>query len=132
MASSSRARLTSAALIVPSAAVTGAKRDFSSSLPNSTGWCGVSTTRGGVDWDIPTTAPGGIANTGIGFVQVMSQVQDAPPPPPATAAAHTKKSQESNGVIAMMDLLVKDLDKEMAVAEVDEKNAQEEYEQTVA
>jgi len=82
--------------------------------------------------DIPTVAPGGIANTGIGFVQVASQVQDAPPPPPATAAAYTKKSQESNGVISMMDLLVKDLDKEMTEAEVDEKNGQEEYEQTVA
>jgi len=84
--------------------------------------------------DIPTEAPGGIANTGIGFVQLASRMQgeDAPPPPPATAAAYTKKSQESNGVIAMMDLLVKDLDKEMTEAEVEEKNAQEEYEQTVA
>merc|ERR1712190_24211 len=31
-----------------------------------------------------------------------------------------------------MDLLVKDLDKEMTEAEVEEKNSQEEYEQTVA
>merc|ERR1719330_1380180 len=84
--------------------------------------------------DIPTAAPGGIANTGIGFVQLASRSQgeEAPPPPPATAAAYTKKSQESNGVIAMMDLLVKDLDKEMTEAEVEEKNAQQEYEQTVA
>merc|ERR1740138_1581701 len=32
----------------------------------------------------------------------------------------------------MIDLLVKDLDKEMQTAEVDEKNAQKEYEQTMA
>jgi hypothetical protein len=82
--------------------------------------------------DIPTEAPGGIANTGIAaFVQV-SLSKDAPPPPPATAAAYTKKSGESNGVIAMMDLLVKDLDEEMTVAETEEKNSQAEYEQTIA
>jgi predicted nucleic acid-binding Zn-ribbon protein len=80
--------------------------------------------------DIPAEAPGGIANTGIGaFIQLK---RDAPPPPPATAEAYKKKSGESNGVIAMMDLLVKDLDKEMQIAEVEEKNAKEEYEQTIA
>merc|ERR1711957_147641 len=81
--------------------------------------------------DIPTEAPGGIANTGIGFVQV-SLHKEAPAPPPATAAAYTKKAEESNGVIAMMDLLVKDLDKELQVAETDEKNGQKEYEQLIA
>merc|ERR1711935_42448 len=56
--------------------------------------------------DIPTAAPGGIANTGIAaFVQISAH-KDAPPPPPATAAAYTKKAGEGNGVIAMMDLLV--------------------------
>merc|ERR1712151_72320 len=80
--------------------------------------------------DIPTEAPGGIANTGIGFLQVAKK--EAPPPPPATAEAYSKKSQESNGVIAMMDLLVKDLDKELQTAEVEEKNAKEEYEKLVA
>jgi len=83
--------------------------------------------------DIPTAAPGGIANTGIGFVQLASkQRKEAPPPPPATAAAYTKKSQGSNGVVAMMDLLVKDLDQEMTEAEVEEKNGQAEYEQVAA
>merc|ERR1711972_1121994 len=49
--------------------------------------------------DIPQEAAGGIAGTGIeAFVQVASK--EAPPPPPATAAAYSKKSQESNGVIA--------------------------------
>merc|ERR1719215_1070776 len=80
--------------------------------------------------DIPTEAPGGIANTGISFVQVSSK--DAPPPPPATAAAYKKKSGESNSVIAMMDLLVKDLDEEMTVSETEEKNGKAEYEKTIA
>jgi len=83
--------------------------------------------------DIPTAAPGGIANSGIGFVQLASkQGKEAPPPPPATAAAYIKKSQESNGVIAMMDLLVKDIDEELTEAEVEEKNGQEEYKQVAA
>merc|ERR1719382_626347 len=67
--------------------------------------------------DVPTAAPGGIAGTGIGavFAQVSahSQEEGAPPPPPETFGAYTKKTGEGNGVIAMIDLLVKDLDKEM-------------------
>jgi len=55
----------------------------------------------------------------------------APPPPPATAAAFSKKSEESGGVIAMIDLMIADLTKEMTVAEAEEKNAQEDYETTM-
>merc|ERR1719450_1345885 len=60
----------------------------------------------------PTAAPGGIAGTGV---TVLSQVGDhaAPPPPPEAPGAYKKKSGESGGVIVMIDLLVKDLDKEM-------------------
>jgi len=67
------------------------------------------------------------------FADVSAHVQDAeaPPPPPATAAAYSKKSGESNGVIAMIDLLIKDLDKEMTEASTEEKNSQAEYEQTM-
>merc|ERR1719359_1865127 len=53
----------------------------------------------------------------------------APPPPPETAAAFSKKSEESNGVIAMIDMLVGDLTKEMTEAKTTEENAQEDYEQ---
>ena len=63
----------------------------------------------------------GIAGTGIGLAQV------APPPPPAAIEAYGKKSEESGGVIALMDLLVKDLDKEMLEAKATETNAQEDY-----
>merc|ERR1719235_2219701 len=79
----------------------------------------------------PTEAPGGIAGTGIGFMQVSvhKQLADgAPPPPPETFDAYSKKSQESNGALAMMDMLVADLDKEMQEMEFEEKDAQAEYE----
>merc|ERR1719220_2069989 len=81
---------------------------------------------------VPTAAPGGIAGTGIAVLAQVSthrKVQDAPPPPPATWGAYASKNQENNGVIAMIDLLVTDLDKEMTEAETGEKDAQAEYEQ---
>merc|ERR1719473_1223902 len=55
--------------------------------------------------------------------------KEAPPPPPATWDAYSKKSEESNGVIAMMDSLAADLEKEMQEAELEEKDAQGDYEQ---
>merc|ERR1711924_493120 len=70
----------------------------------------------------PTAAPGGIAGTGIGLAQV------APPPPPEANLAYKKSGEESNGVIAMIDLLVADIDKENQTMEVDEKDAQADYE----
>merc|ERR1719363_55045 len=76
----------------------------------------------------PTAPPGGIAGTGItAFVQVSSQ-KDAPAPPPATWDAYAKKSEEGTGVIAMIDLLIKDLEKEMTEAETGEKEGQADYE----
>merc|ERR1719316_2352936 len=72
----------------------------------------------------PTAAPGGIAGTGV---TALDQV--APPPPPETAGAYKKKGGESGGVIAMLDMMVQDLDKEIQETEVAEKEAQSEYEQ---
>jgi len=68
------------------------------------------------------------------FVQVSAHSSDdaAPPPPPATFGPYTKKTEGSNGVIAMIDLLVADLDKELQEAEVMEKDAQAEYEEMMA
>merc|ERR1719265_116982 len=79
----------------------------------------------------PTPAPGGIAGTGVTVpaeVNVHAQSVTAPPPPPEAVGAYKKKSEDSNGVIAMMDLLIKDLDKEMTVSETEEKDAQADYE----
>jgi len=78
----------------------------------------------------PTEAPGGIAGTGVSvsFVQIKEHNNEAPPPPPAAPGAYKKKGEESGGVIAMIDLLVKDLDKEMTEAETAEKDAQKDYE----
>jgi septal ring factor EnvC (AmiA/AmiB activator) len=56
----------------------------------------------------------------------------APPPPPETFGPYSKKTEESGGVIAMIDLLVGDLEKELQTAKVDEDNAQEEYEKLTA
>jgi septal ring factor EnvC (AmiA/AmiB activator) len=72
----------------------------------------------------PTPAPGGIAGTGV-----SAFLSEAPPPPPEAVGAYKKKGEESTGVIAMMDMLIADVDKEIQEFEVDEKNAQEEYEQ---
>jgi len=104
----------------------------------------------------PEAAPGGIAGTGISgaFVQIKAHNPDcdcigkepdcgcsgktatsfiqekaAPAPPPETFDAYTKKGEESNGVIAMMDMLVKDLDTEIQEAEHDEKEGQKDYEE---
>merc|ERR1719311_1802763 len=74
----------------------------------------------------PTPPPAGIAGTGIAVLAQASK--DAPPPPPESFGAYAKKTEESNGVMAMMGMLVKDLDKEMTVATATEKDAQADYE----
>jgi len=62
------------------------------------------------------------------LVSIKAHSGVAPPPPPAAVEAYSKKGEESNGIIAMMDSLTKDLDKEMTEAEVTEKDAQGDYE----
>jgi len=68
------------------------------------------------------------------LVQISAHASNigAPPPPPETFGPYTKKTEESTGVIAMIDLLVKDLDKELQEAEVMEEDAQKEYEEMMA
>jgi len=86
--------------------------------------------------DVPTTTPGGIADTGVTVLaQVRAHTQRsdaAPAPPPATWDAYQKKSGETNGVMAMMDILIGDLDKEMTEAETAEKDAQADYEEMMS
>merc|ERR1719263_2138410 len=73
----------------------------------------------------PTAAPGGIAGTGIGLAQTGA----APPPPPEANLAYKKSGEESGGVLAMMDLMIADLDKDIQESEVTEKDSQKEYEE---
>merc|ERR1719149_462567 len=73
----------------------------------------------------PTEAPGGIAGTGVGFMQVSAHAttkKDAPAPPPEAPGA--AKKSDSGGVLAMMDMMVADLEKEMTQAELEEKDSQ--------
>eukprot|EP00929_Paragymnodinium_shiwhaense_P074241 TRINITY_DN3797_c0_g1_i2.p1 TRINITY_DN3797_c0_g1~~TRINITY_DN3797_c0_g1_i2.p1 ORF type:complete len:446 (+),score=181.33 TRINITY_DN3797_c0_g1_i2:323-1660(+) len=79
----------------------------------------------------PTPAPEGIAGTGVEVPAMLVQIslhRDGPGPPPETWNAYSKKSGENSGVISMIELLIRDLDKEMTEAETDEKNSQKEYE----
>jgi predicted nucleic acid-binding Zn-ribbon protein/Tfp pilus assembly protein PilV len=73
------------------------------------------------------SAQGAIARD-MAFLQVKSTIE----PPPETWDAYAKKTEENTGVISMIDLLVQDLDKEMTEAETEEKNAQSEYDKTIA
>jgi len=84
--------------------------------------------------DIPTTTPGGIAGTGVTvFAQIRAHSHRvAPAPPPGTWGTYKKAGEETNGVMAMINLLVQDLDKEMAEAEQAEKDAQMDYETMMA
>jgi len=72
----------------------------------------------------PTNPPGGIAGTGV-FTQERSA---AAPPPPPEASFGGKKSEESGGVLAMMDMMIADVNKEIQEMEFNEKDGQEEYE----
>jgi predicted nucleic acid-binding Zn-ribbon protein len=80
----------------------------------------------------PEAPAGGIAGTGVTVLaDVSAHNSVAPPPPPATVEAFSKKSEESNGVIALIDVMIKDLTKELTEAKTNEKLAQEDYEQTM-
>mmetsp|Transcript_109177 Transcript_109177/g.198932 ORF Transcript_109177/g.198932 Transcript_109177/m.198932 type:complete len:734 (+) Transcript_109177:108-2309(+) len=94
--------------------------------------------------DVGTTPapPPGVAGTGVispfAFAQISAHRQHkslddvAPPPPPETAAAYKKKSESSAGVLYMIDVMIKDLDKEMTEAKTAETEAQADYETTMA
>merc|ERR1719169_302271 len=73
----------------------------------------------------PTAPPAGLAGTGV--TVLTQQTKDAPPPPPEAVGAYKKKTEESGGVMAMIDTLVRDLDKEMTESTAEEKDAQEDY-----
>merc|ERR1719361_1051543 len=72
-----------------------------------------------------------VANLGgamLAQVSAYGKRRADPGPPPASWSTYEKKSEESSGVVEMMNLLIKDLDKEMTEAETGEKDAQADYE----
>merc|ERR1719335_1907017 len=82
---------------------------------------------------IATAAPELIAGTTqTAFAQVHQRTAAAPPPPPATWDAYQKKDGKSNGVIALMDMLMKELQAGITEAENEEKTAQTDYEQLMS
>jgi len=76
----------------------------------------------------PTEAPGGIAGTGISAIQDGA----APPPPPEANLAYKKKGEESSGVIQMIKTIIADVEKEIQIMELEEKDAQDDYEKFMA
>merc|ERR1719159_1761345 len=77
----------------------------------------------------PTAPPAGIAGTGIGLVDTSASV--APPPPPEANLAYKKSREGGTGVIAMIDLLKADLEKEITEMKLTEKDAQADYEEFI-
>jgi len=82
----------------------------------------------------PTEAPGGIAGTGISFVQLHNTGDQAaaPPPPPEADLAYKAKAGASNGVLTMLDTIVNDVEKENQIMTLTEKDAQKDYEKFMA
>merc|ERR1719420_1361319 len=72
----------------------------------------------------PTEAPELIQTDGD-FAQVVAHV--APPEAPETFGAYEKKGQKSGGVMALMDMLTRELESTLQEAQHDEKTAQDEY-----
>merc|ERR1719247_3976759 len=82
---------------------------------------------------IATAAPEFIAGTTqTVFAQVSSSADAAPPPPPATWDAYQKKEGKSNGVMALMDMLVKELQDGITESEHEEETAQKDYERLMS
>lgn len=72
----------------------------------------------------PTNADGGFA-----FVQIseFSNADVAPPVPPETYGAYKGKDKKGNSVVALMDMLTKELETDLQEAQHNEKTAQKEY-----
>jgi len=79
------------------------------------------------DAEEAAAAQTGIAGTGV---TVFQQGGAAPPPPPATAGAYKKK--DAGGPTALIQKLSNELKMEIQANEMDEKNAQEDYEELMA
>jgi len=82
---------------------------------------------------IATAAPELIpGTTQTVFAQVQVKDDAAPPPPPETWGAYQKKDGKSNGVIALIENLAKELKDEFSEAKHDEETSQKDYEKLMA
>merc|ERR1719199_154475 len=83
---------------------------------------------------IATDAPVMIAGTTQAvFVQTSAHVRKAaPPPPPDTWGAYQKKDGKSNGVVGLMDMLMKELQGDVTEAGHDEETSQKDYERLMS
>merc|ERR1719473_395712 len=80
---------------------------------------------------IATDAPVMIAGTTqTVFVQLKDDA--APPPPPETWGAYQKKDGKSNGVIALMEMLAKELEDGIVESKHEEETAQKDYERLMS
>jgi septal ring factor EnvC (AmiA/AmiB activator) len=66
------------------------------------------------------------------FLQIVSHGKKQEPGPPPALGSYEKKSESSSGIMQMIDLLVRDLEKEMAEAEKQEEMAQKAYEELMS
>merc|ERR1719456_828498 len=64
------------------------------------------------------------------FVQLKDDA--APPPPPETWGAYQKKDGKSNGVLALMDMLIKELQDGITESKHEEETAQKDYERLMS
>jgi len=62
------------------------------------------------------------------LAEALNQVGVAPPPAPEANLNYKKKGEESNGVLAMIDMIVADIDKEIQTMTLEEKDGQKDYE----
>jgi len=86
---------------------------------------------GADDMVVSTVAPQMIeGTTQTLYVQIKDDA--APPPPPATWDAYQKKDGKSNGVIALMEMLAKELTDDMTAAKHEEETSQKDYERLMA
>lgn len=106
--------------------------------------------------EISTPAPSGIAGTGVtalidtsdnsddssddsddSFLQLASKSKArsgdsvAPPPPPEAFGSYKKQDEGNGGVMALIDMLVADVEKDITEMKTEEEQAQTEYEQMV-